>query len=298
MLESAVPWTDEPTPGPAHAEAGSVDAKVPLTLVYGGGGVVGIAYTIGVAEGLEAAGIDVRTVPALGTSAGSWTASALALGLTYDDLVGLPVPSIPLLRSGGLADIARLVFGERTHPLVSVSAVNLGTGRRRILDGGRFPLADLVAASSAVPGLLPPHRVDGRLYIDGGMWSTTSVDAAQVADHVIVVAPLAGRVMGPMGRVAGTLLGWELERRRQQHPAARIDMVRPDRAIAATIGTRPLALFDPDRAAAVHPLAVAQGAAWGERILRDVDDSQAHAQGRVTSRRRSTGTESRRRSRR
>ena len=76
------------------------------------------------------------------------------------------------------------------------------SGRRRIFDGAASPLADVVAASSAVPGLFPPHRVGGRLYVDGGMWSATSVDAADDADRVIVVAPLAGRVMGPMGRVA------------------------------------------------------------------------------------------------
>ena len=98
-----------------------------------------------------------------------------------------------------LSDLARELFGEQRHPLVAVSAVCVRTRRRHILDGGRYPLADLVAASSAVPGLLPPHRIDGRLYVDGGMWSATSVDAAAEADHVIVVAPLAGPVLGPRG---------------------------------------------------------------------------------------------------
>ena len=70
-------------------------AEQPLAMVYGGGGVVGIAYTAGVAAGLTTAGIPVATAPALGTSAGSWTASALALGLSYHDLVDLPVPRCP-----------------------------------------------------------------------------------------------------------------------------------------------------------------------------------------------------------
>ncbi len=257
-----------------HSESGRVDVvghpavlgkRHPLSMVYGGGGVVGIAYTAGVAAGLIAAGIPVETAPALGTSAGSWTASALALGLTYDDLADLPVPSFPALRSGVLADIARSAFGESTHPLVSVSAVSVRSRRRHILDGGAFPLADLVAASSAVPGLLPPHRVDGRLYIDGGMWSVTSVDAAEEADQVIVVAPLAGRVMGPMGRVAGALLERELGRWRRRHPDTNVELIRPNRAIARITGIRPLALFDAERARAVYPLAYEQGARWGER---------------------------------
>jgi NTE family protein len=260
----------EPLPSPPKKRAAA--RRTALTMVYGGGGVVGIAYTLGVAEGLAATGFKIRTAPALGTSAGSWTATALALGLTYDDLGALPVPPIPAVRTGVLADIAREVFGERTHPLVAVSVVSLSSGRRRILDGAEFPLADLVAASSAVPGLLPPHRVGGTLYIDGGMWSATSVDAARDADHVIVVAPLAGRVMGPMGLVAGTLLERELGRRKRQHAGTRIDMIRPDRAMARIIGVRPLALFDADRARAVHPLARAQGEIWGERIRADQQD--------------------------
>ena len=71
-----------------------------LAMVYGGGGVVGIAYTAGVAAGLTTAGIPVAAAPALGTSAGAWTASALALGLSWDDLADLPVPQLPSLRPG------------------------------------------------------------------------------------------------------------------------------------------------------------------------------------------------------
>lgn len=258
-----------------HSRAGNVDVdghpsvleqRHPLAMVYGGGGVVGIAYTAGVAAGLASTGIPVGEAPSLGTSAGSWTASAIALGLTYDDLAELPVPSVPNARSGVLARIARMVFGESTHHQVSVSAVTVRGRRRHILDGGVYALADLVAASSAVPGLLPPHRIDGRLYVDGGMWSVTSVDAADEADRVIVVAPLAGRVMGPMGRVAGALLDRELGRWRACHPEADIHMIRPNREMAKIVGVRPLALFDSERARAVYPLAYDQGVRWGEDI--------------------------------
>ena len=257
--------------GPGRVEVDGAPALLrqrhPLAMVYGGGGVVGIAYTAGVAAGLASAGLPVAGAPALGTSAGSWTASALALGLTYRDLADLPVPSVPAVRPGILAEVARMAFGESRHPLVAVSAVCVRTQRRHILDGGAYPLADLVAASSAVPGLLPPHRIDGRLYVDGGMWSVTSVDAAADADRVIVVAPLAGRVMGPLGRVAGTLLEQELGRWRRRHENAHIDMIRPNRAMAHLIGLRPLALFDAERARRVYPLAYEQGARWGEELL-------------------------------
>lgn len=237
-----------------------------MSMVYGGGGVFGIAYGAGVAHGLMAAGIDVAHAPALGTSAGSWVASLLALGLTYDDFEHVEVPSVPNTHSGVLAEVARELWGEASHPLVAVSAVSLRSGRRHILDGGRYPLADLVAASSAVPGLLPPHRVDGRLYIDGGMWSATSIDAAADASEVIVVAPLAGPRMGPIGLTAGLLLERELRSWRRSHPDHRITMIRPDRSVARLAGRNPLGLFDGDRAREVYPLAYEQGLRWGEEL--------------------------------
>lgn len=258
-----------------HSEPGNVDLdgrpevvvqRHPLAMVYGGGGVFGIAYTSGVAAGLADAGLPVGSAPSLGTSAGSWTASALALGLAYEDFANAPTPSVPNLRPGILAGIAREIFGEATHHLVSVSAVCVRTGRRHILDGGVYPLADLVAASSAVPGLLPPHRIDGRLYVDGGMWSATSLDAAALADRVIVVAPLAGPVVGPLGRTAGALLGRELGRWRSRHTDSEVHMIRPDREIARLAGRNPLGLFDPGRARAVYPLAYAQGLHLGAQI--------------------------------
>lgn len=240
-----------------------------LSVVYGGGGVFGIGYCAGVARGLAEAGVPVADAPALGTSAGSWAAAAVALGVDYDDVADIEAPRVPNRRPGVLAEVARSVFGEASHPLVSVSAVCLRTRRRHILDGGRYPLADLVAASSAVPGLLPPHRIDGRLYVDGGMWSTTSLDAAADARSVVVIAPLAGPHMGPVGRGAGYLLERELRTWQRRHPDRQITLIRPDRAIGAHAGRNPLTLFESDRARAVYPLAVEQGRRWADRILGD-----------------------------
>lgn len=258
-----------------HSDEGNVDldglprvlsGPHPLSVVYGGGGVFGIAFGLGVAHGLAAAGIAVAEAPALGTSAGSWVASAIALGVPYDAFADMEAPNLPTRNGRALVEAGQSLFGDARHPLVAVSAVCLRSRRRHILDGGRYPLADLVAASSAVPGLFPPHRINGRLYVDGGMWSVTSVDAAVRADEVIVVAPLAGSVMGPMGRTAEFLLGRELRTWRHRHPEKVITMIRPDREIARMAGRNPLGLFDAERARPVYPRAVELGRRWGEQL--------------------------------
>ena len=258
-----------------HSRAGKVDldgrlalleAPHALSMVYGGGGAFGIGFNLGVGHGLAVAGIPVATAPALGTSAGSWAASALALGIGYEAFQRIEAPSVPNRRRGILADLARQLWGESRSPLVAVSAVCVRSRRRHILDGGRYPLADLVAASSAVPGLLPPHRIDGRLYIDGGMWSATSVDAVANSHEVIVVAPLAGAPMGPLGLGAGLLLERELRAWRHAHPGSRVTMIRPTRAIARLAGRNPFGLFDGERARQVYPLAYELGLLLGEQL--------------------------------
>lgn len=240
-----------------------------LSMVYGGGGVFGIGYTAGVAQGLIDGGVPVATAPALGTSAGSWTAAAIALGISYEEVASLDAPTVPTRQAGALVVRARAVFGEATHPLVSASALAVRSRRRHVLDGGRYPLADLVAASSAVPGLFPPHRIDGRLYVDGGMWSVTSIDAAAEARSVIVVAPLAGPHMGPLGlagRTTGFMLRRELRTWRRRHPDRVITLIRPNAEIARYAGVNPMNLFDADAARAVYPLAHEQGLRWAKRL--------------------------------
>ncbi len=97
-------------------------------------------------------------------------------------------------------------------------------------------------------------------------WSATSVDAAADADEVIVVAPLVGPHMGPIGRGAGLLLERELRTWRRRHPDHRITRIRPNREIAAHAERNPMSLLDGNRARAVYPLSFEQGLRWAERL--------------------------------
>jgi NTE family protein len=77
-------------------------------------------------------------------------------------------------------------IGETRIPFIPVAA-DLETGEEVILSSGSLRRA--VLASSAIPGLLPPIRINGRVLIDGGWVSKVPVLAAfrRGADMVVGV---------------------------------------------------------------------------------------------------------------
>jgi NTE family protein len=220
--------------------------RVPTAGVFGGGGLFGIGYALGVLEGLRRQGLDLADSPMLGTSAGSWAASALALDVSVDKLIGLDVPRFPNPRKGVLATAARQVFGNATHPNISVVACSLPRLRRTVLHGADHPLADLVAASSAVPGLLAPHTIGGVRYVDGGVRSGASIDFAASADLLVIIAPLAGAMFGPFGGLAERALDRETAAWKAAHKGQILEFF--PREVTAGIARRPDQLFDKKRA--------------------------------------------------
>jgi NTE family protein len=73
-----------------------------------------------------------------------------------------------------------------------ITAVDIETGELKVWDrAGGAPLPTAVASSCALPGVSPPISINGRQYMDGGMWSGTNADVAIGADVLVVVEPLA-----------------------------------------------------------------------------------------------------------
>lgn len=237
-----------------------------IAAVYGGGGPLGIAYGLGVVDALVAAGVPLRTAPALGTSAGSWVASCLATGTTFEQLRALPALRVPNLARGLLRGLATEVFGSATASTVQAAAVRLPTGSRVLLRGDEHPLADVVAASSAVPWLFAPARIGRHFFADGGVRSLVHADYAPEADHLLVVAPVAGPMFGAGGRAMDLKLRAEI-RRWQGRTGGQVHLFRPDRQVAA-LARHPLDLFDKERAAAAYPIAFEQA----KEQLRDRSD--------------------------
>lgn len=60
----------------------------------------------------------------------------------------------------------------------------------------RGPLLPAVRATCAVPGVLPPERIDGRWLVDGGLVNLVPVDVAWTTDPDVVIAVSVGSRRG------------------------------------------------------------------------------------------------------
>jgi NTE family protein len=143
-----------------------------------------------------------------------------------------------------------------------IAALDYDAGQRVLFgrDGApRASLPDAVVASCSIPGWYEPAVIGGRRYVDGGVWSMTSLDMLRGTDmrEVYVLAPMAStepdRPLQP-----------HLQMERRLRKALTAVLVRQARALAAqgrrvtvlTPGPRDLAaigynLMDPRRRQAV-----------------------------------------------
>lgn len=134
------------------------------------------------------------------------------------------------------------VLGQFLEPVVDwpeglvATAIDVDTGETVAFDAASgVPFVPGIAASCAVPALMPMVRIGGRRYMDGGMASQTHADLAAGADEVVVIAPL------DLG-----LLSVEVDRLRRS--GSRVTVVTPGPEAQRVIG-RSVALLDPARRA-------------------------------------------------
>lgn len=185
---------------PLDRAASADDPRLGLTL--SGGGAFGAAH-VGVLQVLEERGIRPGIVT--GTSSGALVGSTFAAGLGSTQIEEIArrfrwsriakwsfQPRWGLLDTQVVTQAIRRLLGEdpRIEDLprrFGAVATDLRTRQAVIIDHG--PLSAALRASIAVPGLLPPVRVGGRLLADGGMVDNVPHSAARTlgADRVIVV---------------------------------------------------------------------------------------------------------------
>lgn len=166
-------------------------------LVLGGGGVVGIAWEVGVLAGLERAGVLPRPDVVVGTSAGSVVGTRLALGHRLEDLVDeqcttAPGPARadgPPARTGDLSAVMEIFGALRQAPEVSPEVTKI-VGAKAM--AATTPPEDRWVASfvSTLKGGTWPADTDLRvaaLDCESGerrMWTRADEDIAALATAV------------------------------------------------------------------------------------------------------------------
>ncbi|MFT4226574.1 patatin-like phospholipase family protein [Micropruina sp.] len=211
---------------------GSADDPTPdRAVVLGGGGLTGMAWLRGVLEELpDVLGGAERVI---GTSAGALLATRLLAG---GDAEGLrdhiaELAGVRVGTAAGLRLLAAQLWPSRRHALrwlgrgagrpvalgeaefvdlvaraigttswpaaLIVVAVDAVAGRPAYFTPrSQVEPARAVAASCALPGVLPAVTIEGRPFLDGGLRSPANADLASGCGRVLILAPQGRSVRG------------------------------------------------------------------------------------------------------
>jgi NTE family protein len=135
--------------------------------------------------------------------------------------------------------------GARFDGRLRVVAVDRGNGRRVVFGAPGAPdatVAQAVQASCSVPWIFAPVGIDGREYVDGGVWSNTNLDIAPASrlTQVLCLNPIASldiALASPYGMlraIAGSTAALETLALRSR--GARVRMLGPAHDIARVMG--------------------------------------------------------------
>jgi NTE family protein len=194
-----------------------------------------------------------RGLPSLGP--GSWRLGVAAIRkpTMYTPMAALAAwAPVGLISTEAIKDVVRRVVkqGWTDHPNTWIVACDYGTGRR--VPFGRpgaaeADLPDAVAASCAIPGFYRPVDIDGRRYVDGGMYSASNLDLLANAglDLVICLNPTStlepNPTRNPLDKIAdavrngaGRRLGYEA--RKVSAQGTEVVLIQPVAADLALMG--------------------------------------------------------------
>jgi NTE family protein len=214
-----------------------------VALALGSGGARGYAH-IGVIEALRARDYDI--VGITGSSMGAIIGGLQAAGhldefadwaksLTQRTILRLLDPSISaagVMRAEKILDAVRDILGPVTIEQLPIPytavATDLLAGKSVWFQRG--PLDEAIRASIAIPGVIAPHEVGGRLLADGGI-----LDPLPMAPLASVNADLT---------IAVSVSGSEVIAKRAPEPGATVEwlnrMVRSTSALLDTTAVRSL----------------------------------------------------------
>jgi NTE family protein len=191
----------------------------------------------------------MRAIGAAATSAADLRRAMGAFGLESDSILG---PAAAGQRRAMVA--ARLPRPEWPDRPMIVVAVDAHTGELAAFDrDSGVDLVDAVTASTALPGMVPTHSINGTRYISGGVRSGENADLASGFANVVVLSPFGGRNQTPPERGAdpagqfeglrrppGADLASQVEALRKQ--GSHVEVITPDADSRAAMGTNQMDL--------------------------------------------------------
>jgi NTE family protein len=191
----------------------------------------------------------MRAISGAATSAAELQRAMGAFGLESDAALG---PAAGQRRRAMVA--SRLPRPEWPDRPMIVVAIDARTGELAPFnrDSG-VDLVDAVTASTALPGIVPTHSINGVRYINGGVRSNENADLASGYANVVVLSPFGGRSQTPPEQSAGPDGQFEGLRRppgadlASQGEALRaqgshVEVITPDAHSRAAMGTNQMDL--------------------------------------------------------
>jgi NTE family protein len=196
----APPVESPPAPAPPTATPlARVSAPPRIALALGGGAARGFAH-VGVIKALEAQGIYPDII--VGTSAGSVVGALYAGGISGFELQRLALamedgamsdwslPDRGVIKGEALQNYVNAALAnrpiEKLKKTLAIVATDLQSGEAVIFRTGNTGMA--VRASSSVPGVFQPVRINGREFVDGGLVSPVPVTVARSLGADVVIA--------------------------------------------------------------------------------------------------------------
>jgi NTE family protein len=174
-------------------------ASPKVGLALGSGGARGFAH-LGVIKVLRDEGIPIDLIA--GSSMGALVASFYGAGLDVDRLYKLSrvfkrkyyldftVPKMGFIAGKRVKELIRIfTHGKKIEELdipIGIVATDLMSGEKVVFKNG--PVAEAVRASIAIPGIFVPEKLDGRLFVDGGVVDRIPVSVAKEMGADIVIA--------------------------------------------------------------------------------------------------------------
>lgn len=170
-----------------------------IGIALGSGGARGLAH-IGVLKVMQEHQIPIDCIS--GSSMGSIIASLyangndlnmvekLAVSLKRKHWTDLIVPKLGFIEGEKVKEIIRLLtHGKNIEDLeipLGIVAVDIEEGEKVIFTEGS--VADAVRASISIPGIFVPERINGKLFVDGGVLERVPIPTIQKMGADIIIA--------------------------------------------------------------------------------------------------------------